>query len=109
MWRQGVVLDRFSFPPLLKAGSKEAGLVEGSEIHGLVVKLGYGGDPFVQTALVRVYAAGGRIMDAHLLFDKMSQRDVVSWSIMIDGYGDLRAVSRTDATDTVSFRVYTLH
>ncbi|KAI6683673.1 hypothetical protein NL676_029586 [Syzygium grande] len=86
MWREGVVLDRFSFPPLLKAGSKEAGLVEGSEIHGLVVKLGYGGDPFVQTALVRVYAAGGRIMDAHLLFDKMSQRDVVSWSIMIDGF-----------------------
>ncbi|KAL3749126.1 hypothetical protein ACJRO7_010252 [Eucalyptus globulus] len=86
MWREGVVLDRFSFPPLLKAGSKEVGLVEGSEIHGLVVKLGYGGDPFVQTALVRMYAAGGRIVDARLLFDTMSQRDVVSWSIMIDGF-----------------------
>ena len=56
------------------------------EIHGLASKLGFGSDPFVETGLIRMYAACRRIMEARLVFDKMSQRDVVTWSIMIDGY-----------------------
>ena len=36
--------------------------------------------------LVRMYSGCGRIMEARLVFDKMSHRDVVTWSIMIDGY-----------------------
>ncbi|PRQ38606.1 putative tetratricopeptide-like helical domain, DYW domain-containing protein [Rosa chinensis] len=86
MRREGVALDRFSFPPLLKAVSRASALAEGIEIHGLVCKLGFDLDPFVQTVLVRMYAACGRVMDARLVFDKMPSRDVVAWSIMIDGY-----------------------
>lgn len=56
------------------------------EIHGLAAKLGYGVDSFVQTGLIRMYGSCGRVLDARLVFDKMSQRDVVAWSIMIDGY-----------------------
>lgn len=82
-----MALDRFSFPPLLKAVSRASALAEGIEIHGLAWKLGFDSDPFVQTVLVRMYAACGRVMDARLVFDKMSNRDVVAWSIMIDGYG----------------------
>lgn len=79
-------MDRFSFPPLLKALSRVKSLVEGLEIHGLAAKLGFDSDPFVQTGLVRMYAACGRIEEARLMFDKMFHRDVVTWSIMIDGY-----------------------
>ncbi|XP_004298066.1 PREDICTED: pentatricopeptide repeat-containing protein At4g14820-like [Fragaria vesca subsp. vesca] len=86
MRREGVALDRFSFPPLLKAVSRAVVLAEGLEIHGLACKLGYDSDPFVQTVLVRMYAACGRVMDARQVFDKMPSRDVVAWSIMIDGY-----------------------
>lgn len=79
-------MDRFSFPPLLKACSRAHALVEGREIHGLAEKLGYGVDPFVQTGLIRMYGSCGRVLDARLVFDKMSHRDVVAWSIMIDSY-----------------------
>ncbi|KAL5541549.1 hypothetical protein UlMin_009259 [Ulmus minor] len=89
MRRKGVGVDRFSFPPILKAVSKASALMEGMEIHGVASKLGFDKDPFVQTGLVRMYAACGRIVDARLVFDKMSHRDVVSWSIMIDGYSGL--------------------
>ena len=44
--------DRFSFPPLLKATAKIAALNEGIEIHGVVVKLGFDKDPFLQTGLM---------------------------------------------------------
>ncbi|XP_061354634.1 pentatricopeptide repeat-containing protein At4g14820 [Gastrolobium bilobum] len=84
--RDGSTLDRFSFPPLLKAVSKVSAFNEGLEIHGLVSKLGFHADPFIQTGLIAMYAACRRIMDARLLFDKMSYRDVVTWNIMIDGY-----------------------
>lgn len=86
MRREGSAVDRFSFPAVLKAASKAEALEEGREIHGLASKMGFDADPFVQTGLVRMYAACGRIVDARLVFDKMSQRDVVAWSIMIDGY-----------------------
>ncbi|XP_027360380.1 pentatricopeptide repeat-containing protein At4g14820 [Abrus precatorius] len=84
--RNGSLLNRFSFPPLLKAVSKVCALNEGLEIHGYASKLGFHADPFIQTGLIAMYAACGRIMDARLLFDKMSHRDVVTWNMMIDGY-----------------------
>lgn len=88
-------MDRYSFPAVLKAAGKTQALEEGREIHGLAKKMGFDSDPFVQTGLVRMYAGCGRILDARLVFDKMSQRDVVAWSIMIDGYGCLSRVSLT--------------
>ncbi|KAK7308032.1 hypothetical protein VNO77_41623 [Canavalia gladiata] len=84
--RGGSPLDKFSFPPLLKAVSKVSSLSEGLEIHGFSSKLGFHADPFIQTGLIAMYAACGRILDARLLFDKMSHRDIVTWNIMIDGY-----------------------
>ncbi|KAK4855897.1 hypothetical protein QYF36_012069 [Acer negundo] len=86
MRMEGLDVDRFSFPPLLKAAARVKGLVEGMQFHGIGAKLGFDLDPFVQTGLVGMYAACGRIEDARLMFDKMSHRDVVTWSIMFDGY-----------------------
>ncbi|KAH6757107.1 Pentatricopeptide repeat superfamily protein [Perilla frutescens var. hirtella] len=79
-------IDRFSFPPLLKAASKALSLSEGKMIHGLAAKLGLHSDPFVETALVGMYAACGLISEARFVFDKMQHRDVVTWNIIIDGY-----------------------
>ncbi|XP_042517224.1 pentatricopeptide repeat-containing protein At4g14820 [Macadamia integrifolia] len=86
MRREGIGIDRFSFPPLLKASARVSALGEGMEIHGLASKMGFDSDPFIETGLVRVYANCGRIFEARLMFDKMSHRDVVIWSIIIDGY-----------------------
>lgn len=86
MRTEGISVDRFSFPPLLKASTRVSSIVEGMEIHGLATKLGFDSDPFIQVGLIGMYAACGRILMARLLFDKMSARDVVAWSIMIDWY-----------------------
>ncbi|KAL3505934.1 hypothetical protein ACH5RR_031316 [Cinchona calisaya] len=83
---KGLVIDRFSFPPLFKAAAKASALFEGKTVHGLGLKLGFCSDPFVQTALVGMYASCNKIQEARVVFDKMSHRDVVAWTIMIDGY-----------------------
>ncbi|OMO80760.1 hypothetical protein CCACVL1_12773 [Corchorus capsularis] len=84
---EGLRIDRFSFPPLLKAAARVEGLAEGKELHGFGFKLGVESDPFVQTGLMGMYLACGRVLEARQVFDKMSYRDIVAWSIMIDGYG----------------------
>ena len=43
-------------------------------------------DVVVVTALIDMYAKYGSIDKAHELFDKMHQRDVISWNAMILGY-----------------------
>ncbi|CAA0829107.1 Pentatricopeptide repeat-containing protein [Striga hermonthica] len=86
MYTNAFPVDRFCFPLLLKAASKVASLSEGKMFHGLAARLGYVSDPFVETALVRMYADCGSITDARLVFDKMSYRDIVTWAIMMDGY-----------------------
>lgn len=82
----GAPVDRFTFPPLLKASARVPALAEGREIHGLAAKMGFDSDPFIQTGLIGFYAACGRVSEARVLFDKMSHRDIVAWSVMMDGY-----------------------
>lgn len=87
MREQGFVVDSFSLPPLLKASTRILALSEGMELHGFASKMDFVSDPFVQTGLVAMYSACGHIEDARLMFDKMAERDIVAWNIMIDGYG----------------------
>ncbi|KAK9160981.1 hypothetical protein Syun_007322 [Stephania yunnanensis] len=84
---EGRVVDGFSFAPVLKALARmRGGVREGAEVHGVAVKMGFGLDPFVQTGLVRMYAASGCVFVARQVFDEMRHRDVVAWNVMIDGY-----------------------
>lgn len=87
MLRRGVGVDRFSFPLVLKAAGRVKAVDEGMMVHGLVVKMGFMDDSFVETGLVGMYASCGEIDGARMVFDRMSDRDIVSWNIMIDGYG----------------------
>lgn len=86
MLRRGSGVDRFSFPLVLKAAGRVKAVDEGIMVHGLVVKMGLTDDSFVETGLVGMYAFCGEIDCARKVFDRMSERDIVTWSIMIDGY-----------------------
>lgn len=80
----GVGLDAFTFSFLLKACTKMvSGGLDGRIIHGYIEKLGFRSNLFLENSLVHLYAVCGEIDDARLLFDKMSERDVVTWNIMI--------------------------
>ncbi|CAL0308300.1 unnamed protein product [Lupinus luteus] len=52
-----------------------------------VRKSKYGGDIFVNTALIDMYAKCGSVESARSVFDRTSDKDVVLWSAMIMGYG----------------------
>ncbi|XP_057859760.2 pentatricopeptide repeat-containing protein At4g02750 isoform X2 [Cryptomeria japonica] len=86
MQQRGPMPNQFTFGSALKACSGVAAAAEGYQIHAHAVKLGLEGEVFTASALVDMYAKCGNTKDARILFDRMPERDEVSWSGMIGAY-----------------------
>eukprot|EP01018_Ginkgo_biloba_P024066 Gb_36172 [translate_table: standard] len=86
MERTGIKPNEFTFASVLPACANLTALEHGKTVHEKVIRSGFQSDMFVESALVDMYVKCGDIENARQVFDKMSQRDVVSWNAMISGY-----------------------
>ncbi|KAK7309301.1 hypothetical protein RJT34_05908 [Clitoria ternatea] len=78
--------NAYTFPFLLKACSALSAFKETQQIHAQIIKRGFGSEVHAINSLLRVYGISGSIEFAHILFNRLPSRDVVSWNTMIDGY-----------------------
>ncbi|GMH00044.1 hypothetical protein Nepgr_001883 [Nepenthes gracilis] len=78
--------DSKTLPLILKACSKLQAVETGKRVHSWIRNQKSIEDVRVRTALVNFYCKCGFLIDARNLFDEMSERDVVLWNTMIDGY-----------------------
>ncbi|KAI4336975.1 hypothetical protein L6164_015440 [Bauhinia variegata] len=62
-------------------------ILQGSSIHGLGIKAGLGWDPQVKNAITSMYAKCDDLKASELLFEEMSEKNIVSWNTMIGAYG----------------------
>ncbi|KAK6944336.1 E motif [Dillenia turbinata] len=72
---------------ILSACAQLGALSLGKWVHDLLKRDNFESNVFVSTALIDMYAKCGSIMEARELFDKMPEKNVVSWNAMISGYG----------------------
>ncbi|RYR43790.1 hypothetical protein Ahy_A08g040191 isoform F [Arachis hypogaea] len=75
--------DHFMCSFVLKACTRVSDIQTGRIIHAFAVKLGLTANLVLQNMIMHLYAVCGEMSDARLMFDKMPQRDVVTWNIMI--------------------------
>eukprot|EP01018_Ginkgo_biloba_P016130 Gb_14867 [translate_table: standard] len=86
MQRLGMNPDEFIITSVLKVCANLVTVDKGKELHSHIIKNGFESDIFVGSALIDMYAKCGSINKARKMFDKMPERNVVSWSAMIAGY-----------------------
>ncbi|KAI7995963.1 Pentatricopeptide repeat-containing protein [Camellia lanceoleosa] len=79
-----VVPDKHTFPFVLKACAYLFALSQGKQIHAQLFKLGFHSDVYVNNSLIHFYGTCGCLDSAQDVYDKMPERSVVSWNVMID-------------------------
>ncbi|KAL2906187.1 hypothetical protein RDABS01_004897 [Bienertia sinuspersici] len=78
--------NKFTISSAIAASAAIPSLLSGKEIHGRIVRMNLESDSAVWSALSDMYAKCGSIEEARHVFDKTVDRDVVSWTSMMDGY-----------------------
>lgn len=89
--RSGISVDTQTFCSLLETCYKLNAIDHGVRIHRLIPQRILSKNVGVASKLLRLYAANGRIEDAHQLFDEMPKRDesAFAWNSLISGYAEL--------------------
>lgn len=75
------------FVAVLQACASAAALIQGKLIHGHIVESGLSSHLFVGNSLIDMYGKCGDLQDACIMFNRLPDRDVVSWNAMIVAYG----------------------
>lgn len=93
MLSDGLRPDQFTFASVLSACASLLDLRWGKKVHSHSIITGFEKDVFVGSALVDMYIKCDNIDNAFKVFDKMPERNVVSWTAMMvgfaqKGYGD---------------------
>uniref|UniRef100_M4EAU3 DYW domain-containing protein n=2 Tax=Brassica campestris TaxID=3711 RepID=M4EAU3_BRACM len=86
MKSSGLVPDMFTVCSLLSACSQLQSLRLGREVHGFIIRNLLERDSFVFTSLLSLYIHCGELSTAHVLFDAMEDKTLVSWNTMVNGY-----------------------
>ncbi|OMO71908.1 hypothetical protein COLO4_27936 [Corchorus olitorius] len=94
MYLDGLEISDFAFLSVLQACSNLGYLEKGKWLHHKLLTYGLQTNLYTDTALTDMYAKCGDLLTARRVFDRMPEKSVVSWSVMIAGYG---AHGRVDA------------
>ncbi|XP_050222166.1 pentatricopeptide repeat-containing protein At2g33680 isoform X2 [Mercurialis annua] len=82
-----------TFSGVFTAASNLPSTFSGEQAHALAVKMSCFYDVFVGSSLLNMYCKAGMMLEARKVFDKMPQRNEVTWATMISGYALQRRAS----------------
>lgn len=88
MLLSGEVLSKSTFSSILCACSSTASLEKGRNFHAKAIKLGFLGDVYVGTGLTDMYAKCGDMISARKVFDRMTNQNEFSWTVIIQGLAE---------------------
>lgn len=84
-----MLLNVCTFHLLIHACSRMSAPRQGSEVHGRILKYGVGDNLYLNNNLMGLYKKCGKLKEVCQLFDKLPNRDVISWNTMIWRYSSM--------------------
>ncbi|XP_068643763.1 pentatricopeptide repeat-containing protein At2g33680-like [Aristolochia californica] len=95
MIAEGVLPNPFTFAGVFTAVAHLSEELRGREAHSLAIKSGNISDVFVGSSLLNMYCKLDLLFEARQLFDRMPERNSVTWAAMISGYATERCERET--------------
>ncbi|GLU14619.1 hypothetical protein SLE2022_311790 [Rubroshorea leprosula] len=83
---QGVLPDSVMLLGVIQASSILASFRQARIVHGITIR-SFSKGPMMDAAVVDLYVKCGSLACARKVFDGMNEKNVVSWSTIISGYG----------------------
>lgn len=84
--KMGLERTQFTLSAALSACASLSATIEGTQVHGMLVKTGFDSNQFVATSLVDMYAKCGSIEEAYVVFMGAEEKTIVLWNAMIGGF-----------------------
>ena len=78
--------NNITYTTVAKACVNISQLSQGELLYTHVISNSYETNEIIGNALLSMYAKHGSLENARGLFDRLTKRDVISWSVMISGY-----------------------
>ncbi|KAL4586438.1 hypothetical protein LXL04_011074 [Taraxacum kok-saghyz] len=87
MKKLGIEPDTMTMVGVLQSCASLGALQQGRWMHDQVIRNQITINEFLGAALINMYARCGSIEEAHQVFEEMPQRDLITWTSIICGYG----------------------
>ncbi|KAB1204476.1 hypothetical protein CJ030_MR8G028128 [Morella rubra] len=89
--------DKFTFPFVIKCSAGLLCHFLGQELHAQVCKFGPKSNLIIENALIDMYTKCYNFIDAHKVFERMTERDTISWNCLLFGHVRLGQMRRARA------------
>ncbi|XVE75630.1 hypothetical protein DITRI_Ditri12bG0108700 [Diplodiscus trichospermus] len=86
MLSSGLELTDYTFTNIISSCSKNVGIEEGRQLHGLAVKFGIVNVTSLGNAVITMYGKLGMAEDSERMFYSLSEKNLISWTALISGY-----------------------
>lgn len=94
MREQGVFIDDITMVSLFSTCAKVGNSAFGAQGHGCMIKMGLGFFIKARNAAMDMYVKSGLIDNAKKMFDEMTERNVVSWTVLLWGVAKMEGLEK---------------